>query len=170
MFEQQSEKREKFYKSPEVKVENEQNAKYIFKKLEDIGFNQYEISNFAKDNEARCKHNIGYWNYTEYLGIGSGAVGTLGNHRTYGQKDPLKYIKTPLKYEQIEILKKEDVTTEKILLGLRSIVGIEYKLFTQEQQQKIEYLLEAKKVYLEDEKVYATDYMIADEIALYLSF
>ena len=158
----------KFYKTPEVKKENEENSRYIFKLLEDIGIYQYEISNFAKDNEARCKHNIGYWNYTEYLGVGSGAVGTVGCSRTYGKKDVLEYIKTPLTYEQIEILNEEDILTEKILLGFRSIVGVDYNIFTAKQQEKVEDLVEANKLFLRDKRVYAKDYLLADELALFI--
>jgi len=160
----------KFYKSPEVKKENIDNARYTFDVLEDIGIYQYEISNFAKNKEVQCKHNLGYWQYIEYLGIGSGAVGTIRGKRTYGQKDVLKYIQNPLEYGEIEILEKKDIITEKILLGLRSIVGIELSLLNQKQQQKLEHLVEEKKVYLEGKKFYAKDYMLADEIALYLSF
>ena len=158
----------KFYKTPEVQKENEENSRYIFKLLEDIGIYQYEISNFAKDENARCKHNIGYWNYTEYLGIGSGAVGTIGNSRTYGEKDVLKYIKTPLKYEQTEILKDEDVKVEKILLGFRSIVGVDKNIFTPEELKKTKQLIEANKVYEKANRIYAKDYLLADELALFI--
>jgi len=159
----------KFYKTPEVQKENEENSRYIFKLLEDIGIYQYEISNFAKDESARCKHNIGYWNYTEYLGIGSGAVGTIETQRTYGQKDVLEYIQTPLKYEQIEILKEEDIIIEKILLGFRSIVGVECTELTKEQLVKVEHLIDENKVLKKGNKIFAKDYLLADELALYLT-
>lgn len=158
----------KFYKTPEVQKENEENSRFIFRMLENIGIYQYEISNFAKDESARCKHNIGYWNYTEYFGIGSGAVGTIGCNRTYGEKDVLKYIKSPLKYNQIEILKEEDIITEKTLLGLRSIIGVDINLFTSKQQQKIEQLIEVNKLFIKDKRVYSNDYLLADELALFL--
>ena len=159
----------KFHKTPEVQKENEENSRYIFKLLEDIGIYQYEISNFAKDKEAQCKHNLGYWNYTEYLGIGSGAVGTIDEQRTYGEKDVLKYIKTPLKCKQIEILKKGDIITEKILLGFRSIVGVDLNLFNSSQKEKLEHLIDADKLFIKENRVYAKDYLLADELALYLS-
>jgi len=159
----------KFYKTPEVQKENEENSRYIFKLLENIGIYQYEISNFAKDHKARCKHNIGYWSYTEYLGIGSGAVGTIIDKRVYGNKDVLKYIKNPLEYEKIELLDKEDIVTEKTLLGFRSIVGVDINLFNKIQQQKLEYLIESDKLFIKENRVYAKDYLLADELALYVT-
>ena len=48
--------------------------------LESQGFMQYEISNFARMGFA-CRHNLGYWQGAEYLGIGPAAVSTLGEQR-----------------------------------------------------------------------------------------
>jgi oxygen-independent coproporphyrinogen-3 oxidase len=44
--------------------------------LADAGFVQYEISAFAQDAE-RCNHNINYWQFGDYLGIGAGAHGKI---------------------------------------------------------------------------------------------
>ena len=91
-----------------------------------LGFGQYEISNFALNENARSKHNLGYWQYKEYLGVGSGAVGCIENKRFYSQKDVLKYIENPLEHEDIEELSQNDILIEKVLLGFRSIVGCKY--------------------------------------------
>lgn len=47
--------------------------------LDALGFHQYEISNFAKKQFA-CKHNIKYWRYKPYLGVGLGASSFLGRN------------------------------------------------------------------------------------------
>lgn len=47
--------------------------------LDTLGFNQYEISNFAK-KQFTCKHNIKYWRYKPYLGVGLGASSFLGRN------------------------------------------------------------------------------------------
>lgn len=46
--------------------------------LEEKGYPQYEVSNFAI-NENRCRHNLIYWNHKDYIGAGSGATGSLYN-------------------------------------------------------------------------------------------
>ncbi len=49
--------------------------------LERAGYGQYEISNWAIGEEARCRHNLQYWRYLPYLGFGAGAHGFYGNTR-----------------------------------------------------------------------------------------
>lgn len=54
--------------------------------LEAQGYGQYEISNFARPGFA-CRHNLGYWAGTDYLGFGPAAVSTLGGIRLTNQAD-----------------------------------------------------------------------------------
>ncbi|MBI3874156.1 MAG: coproporphyrinogen III oxidase family protein, partial [Arcobacter sp.] len=77
----------KFFKKPNTKIENIEMAQYIFDRLKDFGFTQYEISNFSTTKKARSKHNFGYWEKEDYLGAGAGAVGCIQNQRYYPQKD-----------------------------------------------------------------------------------
>ena len=44
--------------------------------LEEAGFEQYEVSGYARRG-ARCAHNLNYWEFGDYLGIGAGAHGKL---------------------------------------------------------------------------------------------
>ena len=44
--------------------------------LEDAGFPAYEVSNFSKENKA-CRHNLGYWDYQPWIGVGPGAHSRL---------------------------------------------------------------------------------------------
>ncbi|MDB2405322.1 radical SAM family heme chaperone HemW [Arcobacteraceae bacterium] len=158
----------KFFNKSNVQVENEDLAYYLFEQLAYLGFTQYEISNFALDEDARSKHNIGYWQYKEYLGIGSGAVGCINNQRLYTQKDVLKYIQDPIKYNDIEELTKDDVITEKVLLGFRSVVGVDISLFNSEQLKKVKELISMNKIVKKENKIYSNEYMLADELSLYL--
>ena len=48
--------------------------------LKKYGYHRYEISNYAKEGY-ECRHNIGYWSRTEYLGIGTGAASLIENCR-----------------------------------------------------------------------------------------
>jgi len=127
-------------------------------------FAQYEISNFG---DYQSIHNLGYWSGDDYMGIGSGAVGFLKEKRFYPIKDIEKYIKNPLHVE-IETLSESDLNTEKIFLGLRSKIGINKDILTKKQKQRCEILIEEKKLTCKDNYLHNSNFLIADEIALYI--
>ncbi len=66
------------------------------KMLADCGYAQYEVSAYAKDG-ARCRHNLNYWLFGDYVGIGAGAHGKLSIAkpdkilRTVKPKQPREY-------------------------------------------------------------------------------
>lgn len=157
----------KFFAKSSVKIDDEELSGKIFSYLEKSGFKQYEISNFAKEEASTSKHNIGYWQHKEYLGVGAGAVGYIAGQRLYPQKDLEKYIQNPFENE-IEVLSHEEIKTEKILLGLRSLVGIELSLFNEKENHKVMQLVEYEKIYIKNDRVYSKDFLLADELALYI--
>ncbi len=59
--------------------------------LADAGYEQYEVSNFAKPGYA-CRHNIGYWQRVNYLGLGIGAASLRENIRYTNVSDLYKYL------------------------------------------------------------------------------
>lgn len=126
---------------------------------------QYEISNFGT---YKSKHNIGYWQYKDYVGVGSGAVGFFGDKRYYPYSDVSSYIQNPL-YTNIENLSQDDILLEKIFLGLRSLVGVDTTILSPKQHLNVKILLDNKKLYLQDGKIYNTNYLLADEIALFIN-
>ena len=78
--------------------------------LSKYGYERYEISNYAKPGYA-CRHNIGYWERTEYLGIGTGAASLINNSRfNYG--------------EEPEKLTVSAQMEETMFLGLRMMKGV----------------------------------------------
>jgi oxygen-independent coproporphyrinogen-3 oxidase len=158
----------KFFKKPEAHIENLDLASFIFNTLNTIGFKQYEISNFSKDTTSKSIHNYGYWQKEEYLGVGAGAVGTFNNKRYYPQKDLNLYIQNPTKYELCEDISKGDNLFETIFLGLRSDVGVDINLFSQTQKEKVDLLIVEKKLILKDSKVYNKDFLLTDEIVLFI--
>lgn len=83
--------------------------------LETYGYERYEISNYAKPGFA-CKHNLGYWERKEYLGIGTGAASLIDNCRFNYGEEPQKLERS----EQIE---------ETMFLGLRKMQGVSKKQF-----------------------------------------
>lgn len=66
--------------------------------LADAGFQHYEISAYARPGQ-QCQHNLNYWKFGDYLGIGAGAHGKISNAhrqiitRRWKEKHPLHYMK-----------------------------------------------------------------------------
>ncbi len=154
-----------FETKPEMSKEKLSLTNWFFDEIMACGFNQYEISNFGS---YKSKHNLGYWQYKDYIGLGSGAVGKLTNQRFYPDTDVENYIKTPLNIK-IETLSEDDIKIEKIFLGFRSDVGVDKKIFTNNELQRIKILLQEKKIYFKNGFYFNYDYLLADEITLFLS-
>lgn len=100
--------------------------------LSSKGYRQYEISNFCLPNY-QSKHNLKYWNHSEYLGFGTSAHSFHKNKRRGNTKDVKEYIKLMKKKEDAtqfeEKLSKEQLIIERIFLGLRKTQGIDLKKF-----------------------------------------
>jgi len=156
------EKNTKFENYPEKRKENEELELYFIEKIKEHFF-QYEISNFGKI----CKHNLGYWQLKEYIGIGAGAVGYQNGKRYYTHNLIENYIKNPT-FKRVEKLKKSDIVEEKVLLGLRSIVGFEKEILNKEQQKRAFELADEKKIIFKKNRFYSKDFLLADAIALYI--
>ena len=111
---------------------DEDTEREIYKATEKIlaeyGYHRYEISNYAKTGY-ECRHNLGYWERKEYLGLGLGASSLLSECRFHNTADMGKYLRlyenagTDI-CEDIEHLSVEDQMEEFMFLGLRKTVGI----------------------------------------------
>lgn len=157
----------KFFDRSSVKIDDEELSYEIFDYINKNGFHQYEISNFAKNKESESKHNYGYWKHKEYLGVGAGAVGYVNQERHYPSKSIEEYIQNPLFFD-VEKIDLDDVKTEKILLGFRSLNGVEKSLFNEEEMKKIDDLIQYDKVYIESNRVFNKNFLLSDELALYI--
>lgn len=93
--------------------------------LESLGYKQYEISNFAKDDRY-SRHNYKYWSMDEYLGLGMAAHSLIKNKRFFNASTFNEYFDDVKKnvYHDEEILTIEDKITEYIIFKLRSTEGI----------------------------------------------
>lgn len=93
--------------------------------LSEVGYEQYEISNYAKDNKY-SRHNTNYWKQVPYLGIGPSAHSFNGVTRQWNVASNPKYIKAlqagNLPYE-MESLDRKDQFNEYLLTSLRTIWG-----------------------------------------------
>ncbi|SDB47730.1 oxygen-independent coproporphyrinogen-3 oxidase [Desulfonatronum thiosulfatophilum] len=97
--------------------------------LESKGYLQYEISNYSRMGFT-CRHNEGYWKSESYLGLGAGAVSTLGDRRWENPKDLDEYAGL-VRAERIGtnavILTRTDRIKELVMLSLRTTRGLNLK-------------------------------------------
>lgn len=95
--------------------------------LGQYGYKQYEISNYARPGFI-CRHNVGYWERKDYLGLGLGAASLLEHRRFSNTSDMGEYINGCSCPETIrteeEWLSREDEMAEFMFLGLRMTRGI----------------------------------------------
>lgn len=95
-------------------------------------FEQYEIASFAKDKKY-SKHNLSYWNYKDFYGLGPGASGKENLVRYDNERNLLNY--TSFKFNQNLIpLSLEDNIFEHIMMNLRVKWGINIDEFNQIHQ------------------------------------
>ena len=129
---------------------DEDTEREIYKATEEIlagyGYHRYEISNYAKEGY-ECRHNLGYWERKEYLGLGLGASSLINECRFHNTEDMKKYLEFFEKSasdpaglpnstdclsgirEEVESLSREDQMEEFMFLGLRKTEGISIERF-----------------------------------------
>lgn len=105
--------------------------------LRDHGFKQYEVSAYSQPHQP-CKHNVNYWEFGDYLGIGAGAHSKLTDPHTglvtrFAQvKHPKNYLDaTKRKQLTIQEIKDDDLVFEFMLNALRLTDGVPLTLFTE---------------------------------------
>jgi oxygen-independent coproporphyrinogen-3 oxidase len=85
--------------------------------LGEAGYRWYETANFCRDGR-RAEHNLAYWHGRDYLGLGVGAVSTLGHERRRNTPKLARYLRGHYDRE-IEVLDDETRMRERVMLGLR---------------------------------------------------
>ena len=140
---------------------------YTINYLKSHGYNQYEISNYAKEGY-ECNHNILYWKCENYVGIGASASGFLSGTRYNNVSSLSEYAKMilegkkPIDWE--EKLSIKDEIEESIFLGLRMNEGIKFKDF------KIKYDLDFIEKYKNEiEKLEKLNLIDVNELGMILT-
>ena len=101
------------------------------------GFAQYETSAFAMPDQ-RCRHNLNYWNFGDYLGIGAGAHGKLSDHETIWRearhRSPRAYLEGAARGDFVSTrqpVDRADLPGEFMMNALRLNEGFPASLFTE---------------------------------------
>lgn len=129
-----------FAHTPPADLPDEDQAAHLHEqllvRLQDAGFERYEVSAFALPGN-RCEHNLNYWQFGDYLGIGAGAHGKLSFPdrlwRTLRPKSPAHYLDAidqglPA---QTQVILAEDLPFEFMLNVLRLADGVPAALWGQ---------------------------------------
>ena len=117
---------------------------YTVEYLRRFGYAQYEISNFSRSG-LESRHNLKYWTLAEYAGFGPGAHSDFGGVRYAYERDLSAYIQgvrngTPMlsESERIPPLERD---TEWLMLGLRTVRGLEPAIFEQRFRRRFSIFL-----------------------------
>ena len=100
---------------------------YAIDFLKSQGYHQYEVSNFARNN-SESQHNLFYWRYANFYGIGLGASGKIDQKRYTNTTNILDYL-NGIRKDIIINLTTEDEMFEYIMMNLRLKTGIDKKEF-----------------------------------------
>ncbi|MDT8282588.1 MAG: radical SAM family heme chaperone HemW [Gammaproteobacteria bacterium] len=143
--------------------------------LADKGYHQYEISAYSKTGR-QCLHNLNYWQFGDYIGIGAGAHGKISNIdietdeikiiRRWKHRQPQQYIEQALTGEATsgdQILDQQDIVFEFLLNALRLKDGCNISSFERHTALDARLLREAVKnidpdlLYVETGRIKTTD-------------
>jgi oxygen-independent coproporphyrinogen-3 oxidase len=103
------------------------------------GYERYEVSGYARAGR-RCRHNLNYWEFGDYLGIGAGAHGKLTDpaagriHRPWKLKHPRDYLAragTPAGVGGDAPIRETDLPVEFLMNALRLVEGAPTELFAE---------------------------------------
>ena len=101
-----------------------------FKVLKD--YNHYEISAFSQENY-QCQHNLNYWNFGDYLGIGAGAHSKISNNekllRFEKKRMPKDYLSMPKQNINQRVIDEKELPFEFMLMASRLKQPIKKNLF-----------------------------------------
>lgn len=126
---------EKYAEHPEC-LPGEETSRDIYlltgKLLKEAGYEQYEISNYAKPGY-ESRHNLKYWERKDYLGLGPGAASMVRNIRMSNTRDMKIYLERcgqpKTMREEVEFLEEPRQMEEFMFLGLRKTRGVSKKEF-----------------------------------------
>lgn len=130
---------------------------YLTNWAETVGFEQYEISNFAKDG-MYSRHNSAYWSGKPYIGVGPAAHSFDGSHRSWNTYLIQKYIDSiaagiiPC---ETETLTEKDIYNELILTGLRTKNGIDSSIIASRFPQFFAEFQKQKETFLAQQLIQA---------------
>lgn len=124
------------------------------------GFENYEVSNWARDRDHRARHNLAYWQGDNWWGIGPGAHSHVGGVRWWNLRHPARYAAalaaghSPAQAR--EVLDHQTRRIERVLLELRISDGLPVEVLTVTEVQRLPALLDRGLIEMQAERVKLT--------------
>ena len=121
--------------------EEEERQMYAFTEayLAKKGYERYEISNYAKPG-CQCVHNRGYWDRSDYLGLGLGASSMMDNCRFSNTGSMDAYLKGQTLEGEVYRLSRREQMEEYMFLGMRMMEGISRADFLKQFQVTVDFV------------------------------
>ena len=98
--------------------------------LAENGYNKYEISNFAREGR-ESRHNLKYWQYADYIGIGPAAHSFFEGVRSSHSRDIEAYIKGEDITDGSDIIEGDEAMCEYVMLAMRLARGVDIVKFNE---------------------------------------
>jgi oxygen-independent coproporphyrinogen-3 oxidase len=136
-------------------------------RLATAGFTQYEVSGYSQPGR-QCRHNLNYWTFGDYLGVGAGAHGKLTFApetiiRTVQAREPRRYLAAAPTAITRKNVPNADLPFEFMLNALRLVDGVEVRTFVErtglEWEQiarQVEALVNRKLLIVQDTRLFPT--------------
>ncbi len=141
----------------------------VMETLEDAGYAQYEISNYARRG-FECVHNFAYWEGEDYLGLGPSAWSTIGAERWRNVPDTVEYIRRTASendaVDSRETLSQRLKQMERLAFGIRTNRGVTFE-DTTSYREELEPLVANGVLQREDSRYVLTrrGRLVADAVA-----
>lgn len=114
--------------------------------LTQAGLDWYELSNWARDDDARCRHNLLYWHGADWWGVGPGAHSHLAGRRWWNVKHPAAYAQRLARGETVEadheVVDPAGRRLERVMLELRLREGLPLDVLDDAGRAEVEGLRE----------------------------
>ncbi len=136
--------------------------KYLLtdERLAAAGLEWYEVSNWARDTAARCRHNLGYWRGADWWGVGPGAHSHVGGVRWWNVKHPAAYADrlaagaSPAHAR--ELLDEETRRVERVLLELRLSEGLDLSVLDESDRDAVPGVVDRGLAWIDGDRLVLT--------------
>ena len=136
--------------------------KYLLtdERLAAAGHEWYEVSNWARDEAARCRHNLGYWRGDDWWGVGPGAHSHVGGVRWWNVKHPAAYADrlaaSASPAHARELLDAETRRVERVLLEVRLRDGLDLEVLDTSGRQAVPGVVDRGLARIEQDRLVLT--------------